>query len=487
MDRIENSPRADWAVVILRRTVRGLPLGPVRDVLHGRWLGHPLHPLLVQFPIGVWLSAAVLDLLPGHHRAARVLVGAGLAGAAPAALSGWADWAELRRPQMRVGLLHAAANITGVACYANSFAARCRGRHLRGEAWAFCGLAAIGVGGALGGHLAYRQAAGANHAEEVPALVEPGWHDLGEVADLPEDLPRQRQIGEIPVVIVRLSDGQVHVLSARCSHMGGPLAEGAVIDSCVRCPWHGSTFRLSDGWNVTGPATAPQPAFETRTVEGRLEARLPSRYHASERNRTSPATTDTTSSSATTSSRYSADAEDDILEQLIQQHERIRRLLAETLDADGDAKQRFFDELRGLLAVHEAAEEMILRPVAKRVVGKEEADARNEEESSANEALAELEKLDVHSEEFNARLIAFQEAVDDHAQHEEREEFSAIGARCDIDERRSMGRRLRMAQRVAPTHPHPAAAGSTAAQWTIGPFAALMDRAKDAFRSTGGP
>ncbi|MER7520320.1 hemerythrin domain-containing protein [Streptomyces sp. NPDC126499] len=187
-------------------------------------------------------------------------------------------------------------------------------------------------------------------------------------------------------------------------------------------------------------------------------------------------------SSMTSGSPRTVEPEDDILEQLLEQHDRIRQLFAETLESERDAKQQCFDELRALLAVHETAEEMILRPVAKRVAGKEEAEARNEEESQANKELAELEKLDVHSAEFDARLREFQRAVEDHARHEEQEEFPRIRAECDIDDRRSMGRRLRTAERMAPTHPHPRTAGSTAAQWTVGPFAALLDRAKDALR-----
>ncbi|MER7515561.1 Rieske (2Fe-2S) protein [Streptomyces sp. NPDC126499] len=274
MDRLEKSPRADRLVDTVRSAVRSVPLGPARDALHGRWLGHPVHPLLVQFPIGAWLSAAVLDLLPGQRRAAGLLVGAGLAGAGPAAVAGWTDWAELRRPQMRVGLVHAAANITGVGFYAASLAARCRGRHWRGRMWGFCGLTAIMTGGAIGGHLAYRQASGANHAEQVPALVPSGWHPVAALADLPPGRPRRAHVGEVPVVAVRVGTGTVRVLAEQCSHMAGPLAEGEVVDGCLVCPWHGSTFRLEDGWNVTGPATAPQPAFETRVVEGRVEARL---------------------------------------------------------------------------------------------------------------------------------------------------------------------------------------------------------------------
>ncbi|WMX43753.1 Rieske (2Fe-2S) protein [Streptomyces roseicoloratus] len=273
MDRLEKSPRTDGLADALRSAVRALPLGAARDVLHGRWLGHPVHPLLVQFPIGAWLSAAVLDLVPGQRRAARLLVGAGLASAGPAAVSGWTDWAELRRPQMRVGLVHAAANITGVVCYACSLAARCRGRHARGRAWGFCGLGAIAAGGAIGGHLAYRQGAGANHAEQVEALAPTGWHRLIALDDLATGQPRRVSLDGTTVVAVRTDEHTVRVLAERCSHMSGPLADGRVVDGCLVCPWHGSTFRLADGWNVTGPATAPQPAFEVRVVNGQVEAR----------------------------------------------------------------------------------------------------------------------------------------------------------------------------------------------------------------------
>lgn len=280
MDRLERWPGADGLIDAVRQGVRAVPLGRGRDALHGRWLGHPAHPLMVQVPIGTWMSAAVLDLLPGQRRAARALVGVGLVAALPTAVAGWTDWAELRRPQMRVGLVHATANISAIALYAGSFAARSRGRHGRGRALGFAGLSLIGVGGALGGHMAYRQASGANHAEQVPYFVKPGWHSLGDVADVPVGQPVRRHMDEVPVVVVREAGGTggvggaVYVLADQCSHMAGPLSEGEITDGCIRCPWHGSTFRLSDGWNVSGPATAPQPAFDTRIVDGRVEARL---------------------------------------------------------------------------------------------------------------------------------------------------------------------------------------------------------------------
>ncbi|MDT0267690.1 Rieske (2Fe-2S) protein [Streptomyces sp. DSM 44915] len=274
MDRVEGSSRADPLIPPLRDAVHTMPAG-VRDALHGTWLGHPAHPAMVQIPIGTWMSAAVIDLLPGRHRSADLLIAVGLGTAAPAAVAGLADWAELRKPQMRVGLLHAAANVAGVAMYTASLAARLRGHRLRGRGWSYAGLVTVGLGGALGGHLAYRQAAGANHADHVVAALDPGWLPLGRLADFPVGRPATATVRDIPVLVFRESEDTLRVLADQCSHLGGPLSEGEIADGCVRCPWHGSTFRLTDGFNVTGPATAPQPAFEARIVDGRVEVRLP--------------------------------------------------------------------------------------------------------------------------------------------------------------------------------------------------------------------
>ncbi|MFD6310398.1 Rieske 2Fe-2S domain-containing protein [Streptomyces nigra] len=274
LDRLEREPAADRVVDALRTGVRALPLGRARDLLHGRPLGHPVHPLLVQVPIGSWLSAAVLDLRPGRSRESGLLIGVGLAAAGPAAVAGWVDWAELHREQQRVGLVHALSNIAAVGLYATSLSCRLRGKEAAGRAYGFLGLTAVGVGGMLGGHLAYRQASGANHAEEVPHVVTEGWHRVGAVADFPVGEAVRRSVDDVPVLVVRETGGEVHALAERCSHLAGPLAEGTIADGCVRCPWHGSVFRLSDGWNVSGPATAPQPSFETRIIGGHVEVRL---------------------------------------------------------------------------------------------------------------------------------------------------------------------------------------------------------------------
>jgi hemerythrin superfamily protein len=178
--------------------------------------------------------------------------------------------------------------------------------------------------------------------------------------------------------------------------------------------------------------------------------------------------------------------EDDVIRVLLLQHARIRDLFDEIGRASGDAKQDAFDELRALLAVHETAEEMVLRPVTERTAGAEVAKERNDEEAEANEVLKKLERLDVGSAEFDRELTSFQQSVDEHAEAEENDEFPAIMEACNADERVTLGRRIRAVESLAPTHPHPTTAGSRSATAVAGPFASLVDRVRDALTRSGG-
>ncbi|MFD9006232.1 DUF2231 domain-containing protein [Streptomyces sp. NPDC059582] len=157
LDRLERTTVADPVIRVLQRGISSLPLGGMRDLLRGRPLGHPVHPVLVQVPIGCWLSATVVDVVPGAQRAATTLTAVGLAGVTPAAVAGWADWADLPPAQARVGLVHAVTNVAAVACYTAALTARLRGRSAKGRLWALGGLTAVALSGALGGHVAYRQ------------------------------------------------------------------------------------------------------------------------------------------------------------------------------------------------------------------------------------------------------------------------------------------------------------------------------------------
>jgi nitrite reductase/ring-hydroxylating ferredoxin subunit len=250
---------------------RGLPPGTAADTLHGVPLGQPAHPRLSEMSLGFFASAALLDLIPQTDRAARALIAAGVAGTAPAALTGLADWSVLHPEQQRVGMVHAAATATASALFCASLVARSAGHSRGGKALSFTGLAVAGLGGYLGGHLSFRMAAGANHAESLAHLVPLGWHDLCRLAELPDGRPVRRELGYISVLVLR-EGSSVSALADRCAHLGGPLHQGELGaingDRCVSCPWHGSTFRISDGTPLHGPATARQPAFDSRVSDG---------------------------------------------------------------------------------------------------------------------------------------------------------------------------------------------------------------------------
>src|SRR3954451_10805614 len=154
LDRIADVPTFDRAIDPARKVVlSALKPAAVKDLLHGTWLGHPLHPVLVQLPVGSVVFAASVDLLPGRRRPATTLIAVGTAGVAPAVAAGLLDWSQMTKDRRRVGLVHAGANTVAGGLYAASLVARLRGRHTRGKALGFAGLSVAGLGAYLGGHL----------------------------------------------------------------------------------------------------------------------------------------------------------------------------------------------------------------------------------------------------------------------------------------------------------------------------------------------
>jgi Hemerythrin HHE cation binding domain len=176
----------------------------------------------------------------------------------------------------------------------------------------------------------------------------------------------------------------------------------------------------------------------------------------------------------------------DVVDFLVSQHEQIKSMFAETLSASGKAREKAFVELRQLLAVHETAEEEIVHPRAKRKIadGAAVVGQRLEEEHEAKTVLRKLEKLDVDSEEFTRHLTELRDAVIDHAEREEKDEFAKLGQELSGDALERMGRAVKLAEAVAPTRPH-AGVESQVANLTAGPFAAMMDRARDAIMGKG--
>ncbi|MGK5441389.1 Rieske 2Fe-2S domain-containing protein [Micromonospora sp. URMC 105] len=279
MNKIEQNAALDPAGDRLQRAVQSTLRGQrVRDLLHGVWLGHPLHPAMVQVPVGAWISAAVLDLLPGQRRAATTLVGLGTVSALPAAVAGLNDWAALARDQRRVGLVHAASNSVALVFYAGSLAARLRGRHGMGRALAYLGLSAASAGAYIGGHLAYKQGAQVSQSISELHRMPDEWKPIADLATLPQRELITREVDDVSVILYRHGD-DVTVMLERCPHQSGPLGEGDVqeIDghTCVVCPWHGSAFRLNGGEVVHGPSANDQQILPTRVVDGILQTKLP--------------------------------------------------------------------------------------------------------------------------------------------------------------------------------------------------------------------
>lgn len=171
--------------------------------------------------------------------------------------------------------------------------------------------------------------------------------------------------------------------------------------------------------------------------------------------------------------------DESVLAILRAQHVTMRELITEVADTAGVDRQHAFDALRELLAAHEAAEELVLRPFTRLLARHGVTTARDGEEQQIAEMLADLEKLDVDSREFAEAFGRLTDAVLAHTWLEEAEEFPAVEVRMSVDERRRLGGWIGRALDLAPTHPHPVAAGSSVAQWTVGPFTMLLDRARD--------
>lgn len=271
VERLERDERLDRIADKLATVVRPLSKRPaVRDALTGRWLGHSVHPMVVAVPIGCWTGAAILDVTSPGSAAARRLVGAGVLGAVPAALTGTADWLDTSGAERRVGTAHAFANDVAVGAFALSWLARRRGANWLGAGLSGLGLGAMGVAGYLGGHLAYSRGVGINTTAFQSGPDE--WTAVVETAHLEPGVPTQVDLDGLALLVVRRG-GLVHVLEDRCTHRGAPLSDGEVVDGCVECPWHASRFDLVDGSVRQGPASIPQPAYETRITEGRVEIR----------------------------------------------------------------------------------------------------------------------------------------------------------------------------------------------------------------------
>jgi nitrite reductase/ring-hydroxylating ferredoxin subunit len=319
-----------------------------------------------------------------------------------------------------------------------SVALRRSGRRRAGQALSAAAWATMGAGAYLGGHLVYRRRVGVDQADRSP---EPrGWTDVAALDDLGEDRPRRvvvwdpRARAEIGVVLVR-HRGAVRAIGSRCSHMGGPLDEGWVEDGGLVCPWHGSRYCLATGRAMDGPSTAPQPLYETRVRDDRVEIRrVPEPGDEALR-------PEEIAHAAEPSVAPPPPGARDAREVLREHHDLMRALFRriEAMDRDDPERRDVMRMLAGELEIHERVEDAIFYPEVRPV--SEDVPVAHAEHQQLSDMLAVVLRLGTHSETFEEKLRALHRGVDHHASAEEASMFDEA-ARLGEDRLRHMGARI---------------------------------------------
>ena len=280
-DWLDRQEALESAAGILQPAVKSFfdSLGPARrgikNFMHGTWLGHPLHPVMTDLPLGAWTAALLLDAMDdrgrtGLARAADASLALGIVGALGAAAAGLADWAETDARPRRIGAAHAALNMGGTFLCAVSLVCRARGRRASGRGLAIAGYLAAIAAAYLGGDLVYHEQIGVDHSSgrEMPEKFTPVLAD----SELPEGKPKRAHYKETPLLLVRRGE-KIFALAETCAHLGGPLSEGKLRGNTIVCPWHASRFDLTSGRVLDGPSAFSQPCLQTRIRNGQIEVR----------------------------------------------------------------------------------------------------------------------------------------------------------------------------------------------------------------------
>ncbi len=249
-----------------------------RNVLDGVWFEAPLHPALTDVPIGSWTAAAVFDGLDAatHSRAMRNAADASLAvgvvGAIGAAATGLSDWRYLSGGSRRMGMAHGLLNSVALVLNIASLVLRSTGRRNAGRLAFLAGYSLSGMAAHLGGELSYHYGLRVDRNVFEPTGPEEFTPVLDE-AELPDSGLRRVEAEGVGILLSRSSSGEVCAISATCNHFGGPLEEGNREGDTVVCPLHNSRFDLCSGKAIDGPAVFPQPRYEARVRDGRIEVR----------------------------------------------------------------------------------------------------------------------------------------------------------------------------------------------------------------------
>ena len=265
-------PVGDWLHGVMA-AIFGRML-PVRDFLAGTWLGHPLHALLTDVPIGALTVTIVLDVI-GQPVAADVALLIGVLSMLAAAAAGYADYSTTDGPARVRATVHSSLMLVSLVIYIVSLVIRASGPTNRAVPIALSIVAyLILAGGAfVGGDIVFAL----GHMVDRHAWRSSGtkWQPL-EVGEIAEGTLVKARLGIQDLVLIRTGQ-TILALHNQCAHAGGPLSEGSLVDGCIECPWHGSRFEIATGRRRRGPTVYDQPTYEVRPLEaGGYEARRPS-------------------------------------------------------------------------------------------------------------------------------------------------------------------------------------------------------------------
>jgi nitrite reductase/ring-hydroxylating ferredoxin subunit len=248
-------------------------IGPLKDLAHGRWLGHPFHAASTDIPLGALTVTIVLDVL-GQRSAADVALVVGILFMALSAISGAADYTDTDGKALMRATVHSVLMVVALAVYLVSLAIRAGDPTDRTTAivLSIVGYLIVTAGAYVGGDVVF--VLGNMVSRHAFRGAGTKWVALepANLADIPEGKPVKARAGANSLVLVREGE-TVRALHEQCAHAGGPLSEGKIVDGCIECPWHGSRFQLADGHVKRGPSVYDQPRFEVRTGEHGLEAR----------------------------------------------------------------------------------------------------------------------------------------------------------------------------------------------------------------------
>jgi nitrite reductase/ring-hydroxylating ferredoxin subunit/uncharacterized membrane protein YtjA (UPF0391 family) len=245
--------------------------GPVKDLAHGRWLGHPVHAATTDLPIGALTVTVILDLL-NQRGAADISLAAGIIFMVLAALTGAADYTDTDGTALMRATVHSVLMVLALVLYLVSLRAGDPADRTIPVVLSIVAYVVLTAGAYVGGDVVYvlgnmvdRHAFG-GRGTKWQAL------DLGGRTEIPEMTPIRATAAGQKILLVRQGE-TIHAMHEVCAHAGGPLAEGPIVDGCIECPWHGSRFLLANGRARRGPTVYDQPRYEVRAAAAGFEVR----------------------------------------------------------------------------------------------------------------------------------------------------------------------------------------------------------------------